>query len=59
MRRGGNSEVYLGIDGKEIRLDKRQIKSKIEGHHSLMPEGLVHTMTLNELRDVLEFLLTR
>jgi hypothetical protein len=59
MRRGGNSEVYLGIDGKEIRLDKRQIKSKTEGHHSLMPEGLVHTMTLSELRDLLAFLLAR
>jgi len=59
MRRGGNSEVYLGIDGKEIRLDKRQIKSKTEGHHSLMPEGLVHTMTLSELRDLLAFLMAR
>jgi putative heme-binding domain-containing protein len=56
MRRGGNSEVYLGIDGKEIRLDKRQIKSKIEGHHSLMPEGLAYTLTFSELRDLIAFL---
>ena len=59
MRRGGNAEVYLGIDGKEIRLDKRQIKSKTEGHHSLMPEGLVHTLTLSELRDLMVFLTVR
>ena len=59
MRRGGNSEVYLGINGKEIRLDKRQIISKSEGQHSLMPEGLVYTMALEELRDLLAFLMHR
>ncbi len=58
MRRGGNSEVYLGIDGKEIRLSKQQIKSKIEGSHSLMPPGLAHTLALEELRDLLAFLKT-
>ena len=57
LRRGGNSEVYRGIDGKEIRLDKRQIKSKIEGTHSLMPPGLALTLTPSELRDLLAFLL--
>ena len=56
MRRGGNAEVYLGIDGKEIRLDKRQIKSKTEGRHSLMPEGLAYTLTFSELRDLISFL---
>lgn len=59
MRRGGNAEVYLGIDGKEIRLDKRQIKTKHESHISLMPEGLALTMTLQELRDLMAFLLAR
>lgn len=59
MRRGGNSEVYLGIDGKEIRLDKRQIKSKTESHTSLMPENLALTLTLPELRDLLAFLTAR
>ena len=59
MRRGGNSEVYLGLDGKEIRLDKRQIKSKNEGRISLMPEGLVLTLTNRELRDLLAFLMAQ
>lgn len=59
MRRGGNSEVYLGIDGKEIRLDKRQIKTKHESHTSLMPENLALTLTTHELRDLLAFLTAR
>jgi putative heme-binding domain-containing protein len=57
MRRGGNSEAYLGIDGKEFRIDKRKIKAKQELHTSLMPPGLVYTMSLGELRDLLAFLL--
>tara|TARA_B100000676_G_scaffold256461_1_gene263808 strand:- start:432 stop:2036 length:1605 start_codon:yes stop_codon:yes gene_type:complete len=57
MRRGGNSEAYLGIDGKEFRVDKRKIKTKQELHTSLMPAGLAYTMNLGELRDLLAFLL--
>jgi len=59
MRRGGNAEVYLGLDGKEIRLDKRKIKSKNEGRISLMPEGLALTLTDRELRDLLAFLMAQ
>ena len=59
MRRGGNSEVYLGINGKEIRLDKRQIKTKHENHTSLMPENLALTLTTRELRDLLAFLMAQ
>jgi hypothetical protein len=51
--------VYLGADGKEIALNKLEIKSKKETHQSLMPPGLAHTLTLPELRDLLAFLLTR
>jgi hypothetical protein len=57
LRRGGNAEVYLGIDGTEIRLDKRKIKDKQVSHVSLMPAGLAHTLTLPELRDLLAFLM--
>ena len=57
LRRGGNSEVYLGIEGKEIRLDKRKIKHKQVSQISLMPTGLVHTLTLSELRDLIAFLM--
>ena len=59
LRRGGNAEVYLGADGKEIALNKLEIKSRKETHQSLMPPGLAHTLTLPELRDLLAFLLTR
>ena len=57
MRRGGNSEAYLGIDGKEFRVDKRKINTKRELHTSLMPVGLAYTMTLGELRDLIAFLI--
>ena len=57
MRRGGNSEVYLGVDGKQFHVDKRKIKTKQELHTSLMPAGLAYTMNLGELRDLLAFLL--
>ncbi len=59
LRRGGNAEVYLGLDGREIRLDKRKIKSKNEGRISLMPEGLALTLTDRELRDLLAFLMAQ
>ena len=58
LRRGGNSEVYLGADGQEIRLDKRKINHKQVSHVSMMPAGLAHTLTLGELRDLLVFLMT-
>ena len=51
------SIMYLGIDGKEFRVDKRKIKTKQELHTSLMPAGLAYTMNLEELRDLLAFLL--
>ena len=57
LRRGGNAEVYLGTDGKEIRLDKRKIEHKQVSQVSLMPAGLAHTLTLPELRDLLAFLM--
>ncbi|MFP6886840.1 MAG: hypothetical protein VB997_04730, partial [Opitutales bacterium] len=57
LRRGGNAEVYLGTDGKEIRLDKRKIKEKQVSQVSLMPAGLAHTLTLPELRDLMAFLM--
>ena len=49
----------LDYNGKEIRLDKRQIKSKVEGSHSLMPPGLAQSLTFPELRDLLAFLMAR
>lgn len=57
LRRGGSAEVYLGTDGKEIRLDKRKIQHKQVSQVSLMPAGLAHTLTRPELRDLLAFLM--
>ena len=37
MRRGGNSEAYLGIDGKEFHINKLTIVIKQELHTSMMP----------------------
>ena len=59
LRRGGNSEVYLGLDGMEIRINKLQIKSKTEGRVSLMPEGLALSLTDHELRNLLAFLMAQ
>lgn len=59
LRRGGNSEVYLGSDGREIPLDKTKIATKRESPLSLMPEGLAQLLTLAELRDLLAFLMAQ
>ena len=59
MRRGGNSEAYLGIDGKEFRINKLTITSKQELHTSMMPAGLAHTLTFPELRDLLAYLMQK
>jgi len=59
MRRGGNSEAYLGIDGKEFHINKLTIVTKQELHTSMMPPGLAHTLTLSELRDLLAYLMQK
>ena len=59
MRRGGNSEAYLGIDGKEFHINKLTIVTKQELHTSMMPPGLAHTLTLPELRDLLAYLIQK
>ena len=59
MRRGGNSEAYLGVNGKELHINKQTIVSKQELHTSMMPSGLAHTLTLPELRDLLAFLMEK
>jgi len=44
--------------GDEIRLKPSEIKSRRPSHLSLMPEDLVSTMTMRELMDLLEYLMT-
>jgi putative membrane-bound dehydrogenase-like protein len=56
-RKGGNSEAYLGIDGKEFSVKKKDIDFHQESRTSIMPKGLLQNLTRQELRDLFEFLL--
>ena len=53
LRKGGNAESYLGLDGKEFSLAKPGIASHRELQTSLMPAGLLEQMTPAEIRDLL------
>lgn len=57
MRKGGNQEIYMGIDGKEFSVKLDQLKSREELPTSLMPPALPLMMTDQELRDLIAFLL--
>ena len=57
LRRGGNRETYLGIDGREFSLKKPEIKTHRELPVSLMPVGLLEQLTLAEARDLLAYLM--
>ena len=57
-RKGGNSEAYLGIDGKEFSVKKADIELHQESRISIMPEGLLQSLTLKELRDLFAFLMS-
>ena len=59
LRKGGQSgkEFYRDVTGGEQSFVKGDILSRRELHSSLMPEGLVGTLTDAELRDLLEFLM--
>jgi putative membrane-bound dehydrogenase-like protein len=56
-RKGGNSEAYLGIDGKEFSVKKKDIEFHKESRTSIMPKGLLQNLTMQELRDLFAFLL--
>lgn len=57
LRKGGNSEAYLGIDGKEFSVNKPDIEFHQESRTSIMPVGLMQNLTLQELRDLFAFLM--
>ena len=57
-RKGGNSEAYLGVNGKEFTVKKEQIDFHKESATSIMPRGLLQTMTNKEVRDLFAFLLS-
>ena len=55
---GGGKEVWRDNTGQEQTLITDQIESRSELRTSMMPAGLVETLTDRELRDVLAFLQT-
>ena len=57
-RKGGNSEAYLGVNGKEFSVKKSEIDMHKESRTSIMPEGLLNNLTTQELRDLFAFLLS-
>ena len=55
-RKGGNSEAYLGLDGKEFSVKKEQIAFHEEMKTSIMPKDLLPALTRRELNDLMAFL---
>ncbi len=53
----GDVQSYVGPDGKVISIAKSDIEKRDEMPFSLMPPGLLHTMTASEIRDLLAYLL--
>lgn len=53
----GDVQSYVGPDGKIISISKSDIEKRDEMPFSLMPPGLLHTMTASEIRDLLAYLL--
>ena len=58
LRKGGRTsrEYYRDSVGREQSFPWAEIESRTDLTTSLMPGGLVHTMTIGELRDLLAFL---
>jgi hypothetical protein len=55
-RKGGNSEAYLGTDGREFSLKNTDIESRHEATVSIMPSDLLQQLTRQELADLFAFL---
>lgn len=55
---GGGREVYRDSSGQEKVIQTADIESRRELKTSMMPEGLVKTMTDREIRDLLAYLNT-
>jgi putative heme-binding domain-containing protein len=56
LLRSSSTEVFRDLTGKERSFPEADILSRTELKTSLMPPGLVLSMTDKELRDLLEFL---
>ena len=58
LRKGGRSgrEVYRDSEGREVSFPWAEIAERRDLKTSLMPDGLVDLLTIDELRDLLAFL---
>lgn len=53
---GAGKERYVGPDGETFILRPNEITSKTMATHSLMPPGLLNTISLQDFRDLMAFL---
>jgi len=59
LLRSSSTEVFRDLTGKEKSFPEADILKRTELRTSLMPPGLVLTLTNEELRDLLAFLTAR
>ncbi|MBI3882513.1 MAG: c-type cytochrome [Verrucomicrobia bacterium] len=60
LRKGGSgTEVYRDLTGREVTIKTAEITRRRDLTTSLMPEGLLATLTDREIRDLLAFLSRR
>jgi hypothetical protein len=53
----GQAQRYVGPDGKMFSIFKKDVQTRSEIPISLMPPGLLYSMTDSEIRDLLAYLL--
>jgi putative heme-binding domain-containing protein len=58
LLRSAGYEIYRNNHGEEVTFQKTQIAARKQLTSSLMPQGLIDSLTLEEVRDLLEFLAT-
>jgi putative heme-binding domain-containing protein len=56
LLRSSHADVFRDVSGKERTFHKEDIEERMESKTSLMPAGVVSSLTDNELRDLLAFL---
>jgi putative heme-binding domain-containing protein len=59
LTKGRERERYMDATGKEVEIAKSEIDSVQQTTVSLMPAGLHQTLTIQELRDLLSFLMEK
>tara|TARA_B100001093_G_scaffold89946_2_gene81973 strand:- start:1349 stop:3823 length:2475 start_codon:yes stop_codon:yes gene_type:complete len=57
LGREGNSQSYVGVDGKTFSARKSEVIKREELSMSIMPAGLLTSLTNREIRDLLAYLM--